>query len=225
MYLKGTGRRTFPSSRKIKQSKGEEIANSVSHGTGLIAALIGTSFLIFNAVRHGSAEIVVCASVFSASMIFLYLASTLYHALPEGKAKRHFRIIEHAAIFILIAGTYTPLSLGVLRGTFGWTLFGVIWSLAVAGVLLKVFYQAAYPTASTVLYLLMGWLIVIAVKPLFAGIPTAGMLLLILGGLSYTIGVAFFVTDSRLRYGHMIWHLFVLAGTTCHYFLVLLYAT
>jgi len=210
--------------QNIGQSQGEEIANSISHGIGLLGALIGTPFLIMHAVRHGDAGFIFGTSVVSASMILLYLASTLYHAWPIGKTKRCFRIIEHSAIFILIAGTYTPLTLGILRGAFGWTLFGVIWGLAAAGVVLKAFYKTARPILSTCLYLLMGWLIVIAVKPLFAGMPEKGLFLLIAGGLSYTIGVAFFATDSRGPYGHLIWHLFVLTGTTCHYFLILWYA-
>ena len=209
---------------KHGQSQGEEIANSISHGIGLVGALIGTPFLIMHAVRQGDAGFIVGASVFSMSMILLYLASTLYHAWPIGKVKRCFRIIEHSAIFILIAGTYTPLTLGILRGAFGWTLFGVIWGLAIAGVVLKAFYKTAHPILSTGLYLLMGWLIVVAVVPLFARMSKAGLFWLIAGGLSYTAGVAFFATDSRLKYGHLIWHLFVIAGTTCHYFMVLWYA-
>ena len=209
---------------KRGQSQGEEISNSISHGIGLVAALVGTPFLIMHAVRIGDAGFIVGASLFSVSMILLYLASALYHALPRGKAKRCFRIIEHSAIFILIAGTYTPLTLGILRGAFGWALFGIVWGLAIAGVALKAFYKTAHPIISTGLYLLMGWLLVIAIKPLFARMPTAGLFLLIAGGLSYTAGVAFFATDSRLKYGHLIWHLFVITGTTCHYFVVLWYA-
>ena len=206
------------------QSQGEEIANSISHGAGLVGALVGTPFLIMNALKNGNGGFIVGTSIFSASMILLYLASALYHAWPIGKAKRCFRIIEHSAIFVLIAGTYTPLTLGVLRGALGWTLFGVIWGLALVGVVLKAFYKTAHPILSTCLYLLMGWLLVIAVKPLFASMPSTGLFLLIAGGLSYTAGVAFFATDSRVPYGHFIWHLFVITGTTCHYFLVLWYA-
>ena len=209
---------------KRVQSQGEEIANSISHGVGLAGALVGTPFLVMHVVRHGDTGFIVGTSVFSASMILLYLASALYHAWPIGKAKRCFRIIEHSAIFILIAGTYTPLTLGILRGELGWTLFGVIWGLALSGVVLKAFYKTAHPILSTCLYLLMGWLLVIAVKPLYARMPTEGLIWLIAGGLSYTAGVAFFATDSRVPYGHLIWHLFVMAGTTCHYFLILWYA-
>ncbi len=206
------------------QSPGEEIANSVSHGIAVVAALIGTPFLIVNAARHGGAALIVGTSVFAATAMCLYLASTLYHALPAGKAKRVFRIIEHSAIFLLIAGTYTPFTLGVLGGAWGWTLFGLVWSLAVAGVLLKAAATMSHPILSTALYLSMGWLIVLAVEPLLARVPTAGLLWLLAGGLSYTVGVAFFATDSRLRYGHFIWHLFVMAGTAFHYFAVLWYA-
>ena len=209
---------------KRKQSRGEEIANSVSHGVGVVAALAGTPFLLLRAVQRGDVRLLVGASLFCATMILLYLASTLYHALPIGKAKRCFRIIEHSAIFFLIAGTYTPLTLGVLHGAFGWTLLGIIWGLAIAGVVLKVFFKTAHPILSTCLYLLMGWLLVIAIKPLYDGMPVAGLVWLIAGGVSYTAGVAFFATDSRIPYGHLIWHLFVIAGTTCHYFLILWYA-
>ena len=217
---KGTGVRVH----KREQTQAEEIANSISHGIGLVAALVGTPFLIIHAARHRDAGFIVGTSLFSASTILLYLASTLYHALPMGKAKRVFRIIEHSTIFLLIAGTYTPFTLGILRGAWGWTLFGIIWGLAGAGVALKVFDKASHPIFSTGLYLSMGWLIVIAVDPLLDIMPTAGLLWLIAGGLSYTAGVAFFATDSQLKYGHLIWHLFVLAGNVCHYFAVLWYA-
>lgn len=209
---------------KREQSPAEEMANSISHGIGLIAALVGTPFLITHAARNASGQFIVGVSVFCATIILLYLASTLYHALPLGKAKRVFRIIEHSAIFLLIAGTYTPFTLGVLNGAWGWTLFGVIWGLALAGVALKAFYKAAHPILFTGLYLLMGWVVVIAVDPLLARVPTAGLLWLLAGGLSYTLGVAFFATDSRLKYGHLIWHLFVMGGTAFHYFAVLWYA-
>jgi hemolysin III len=212
------------SNPKRVQSQGEEIANTISHGTGLLGALVGTPFLVMHALRKGDAAFIVGTSVFSTSMVLLYLASTFYHVWPIGKAKRRFRIIEHCSIFILIAGTYTPLTLGILRGAVGWTLFGVIWGLALSGVVLKAFYKTAHPILSTILYLLMGWLLLIAVKPLFDRMPTAGLYWLIAGGLSYTAGVAFFATDSRVPYGHLIWHLFVIVGTTCHYFLILWYA-
>lgn len=214
----------LPAAPRRPQSQGEEIANSISHGLALVAALVGTPYLILQAERHGDARFVVGASIFAATMILLYLSSTLYHALPTGKAKRVFRIIEHSAIFLLIAGTYTPFTLGVLRGAWGWTLLGVVWGLAAVGVALKVFNKGSHPILSTVNYLMMGWLVVIALDPLVARVPTTGLLWLIAGGVSYTAGVAFFALDSRLKYGHLIWHLFVMTGTACHYFAVLGYA-
>lgn len=164
-----------------EQSHAEEIANSISHGIGLISALVGTPILILHAARHGDAGFVVGTSLFSATIILLYLGSCLYHALPVGKAKRVFRIIEHSAIFLLIAGTYMPFTFGVLRGAWGWTLFGIIWGLASVGVALKAFNLIPHPILSTGLYLLMGWLIVIAIVPLAARVPKTGLLLLIGG--------------------------------------------
>lgn len=215
-----------PSLTRLKrnQSGREETANAISHGIGLIGALIGTPFLITQALCHGETIFVVGVSIFCATMIMLYLGSTVYHALPASKAKRVFLLVEHSAIFMLIAGTYTPFTFGVLKGAWGWTLFGIIWGLAVVGIALKVFQKKQHPFLSTSLYLLMGWVILIAIEPLLANVPTAGLLWLLAGGLSYTVGVAFFATDSKLKYGHFIWHIFVLAGTTCHFFAVLWYA-
>ena len=208
-----------------EQSRGEELANSISHAVALTAMLVGTPFLIINAAEQGSAAEVVGVSIFSATAILLYLSSTLYHALAARKAKRVFKIIEHSAIFLLIAGTYTPLTLGILKGAWGWTIFGLVWGLAAVGVALKLFESKPHPVISLSLYISMGWLIVIAMNPLLEKLPAEGMLWLVCGGLSYTLGVVFFVTDEKLRYGHLIWHLFVVGGTVCHYFLVLWYAT
>lgn len=205
------------------QSLGEEIANSVSHGVGLVAALAATPFLIAHAARSGSAAFIVGASVFSATMVLLYLASTLYHALPRGKAKRVFQVIEHSAIFLLIAGTYTPFTLGVLRGAWGWTLFALVWGLAAIGVLMRVVGGVRHPAFPLILYLAMGWLIVVAIRPLWLRLPPSGLVWLLLGGVAYTAGVAFYAA-KRLRYAHFIWHLFVLAGTTCHFIAVRFYA-
>jgi hemolysin III len=213
-----------PTADKRGQSREEEIANTLSHGLGLIAALAATPFLILHAVRNGDAAFIVGASIFAATMMLLYLASTLYHALPAGRGKEVFRVIEHSAIFLLIAGTYTPFTLGILRGAWGWTLLGLVWGLAVAGVALKTLNRMAHPAFSTGLYLLMGWLIVIAAQPLSARVPTSGLLWLVAGGLAYTLGVIFFALDARLRYGHFIWHLFVMSGTACHFFAVYGYA-
>jgi hemolysin III len=207
-----------------EQSRGEEIANSISHGIGLIAAVAATPFLVMHAIRRGDAAFIVGVSIFATTMVLLYLASAIYHALPAGKAKRVFQIIEHSAIFLLIAGTYTPFTLGVLRGAWGWTLLGLVWGLALTGVALKAFVRMSHPVISTGLYLFMGWLILVAADPMYDRVPVSGLLWLVAGGVAYTAGVAFFVADSRLRYGHFIWHLFVMTGTACHYFAVLWYA-
>jgi hemolysin III len=206
------------------QSRGEEIANSVSHGVGLLAALAATPGLVLSAVRHGGAARIAGASVFVAAMVLLYLTSTLYHALPRNRAKRVFQVLDHAAIFLMIAGTYTPITLGVLRGTWGWTLFGLVWSLAIAGVALTAGGGARYPKLTTSLYLAMGWLILIAVKPLWLRMPSVGLLWLLAGGIAYTVGVVFYAA-KRVRYSHFIWHLFVITGTSCHYIAVLRFAS
>ena len=205
------------------QSLGEEIANSVSHGVGLLAAVAAVPVLVIAAVQRGNAAGIVGASVFGATMVVLYLTSTLYHALPRNRAKRVFQVLDHGAIFLLIAGTYTPFTLGVLRGRWGWTLFGLVWGLALAGVLLKAVSGIRYPTLSTCLYIAMGWLVLIAVKPLWLNVPTWGLFWLLAGGIAYTAGVAFFAAE-RVRYSHFVWHLFVIAGTACHFVAVLWYA-
>ncbi|WP_438952283.1 PAQR family membrane homeostasis protein TrhA [Porticoccus sp.] len=207
-----------------KQSCGEEIANSLSHGAGLLAALIATPPLIIRASQQDNTGFMVGSAIFALTMILLYLSSTLYHGLPRGQAKRLFQVIEHSAIFLLIAGTYTPFTLGVLQGVWGWTLLALIWCLAATGVILKTSNRLDHPVFSTGLYLLMGWLIVIAANPLWLHLPTPGLIWLASGSLAYTVGVAFFTADSYLRYGHFIWHLFVMAGTTCHYIAIFHYA-
>ncbi len=206
------------------QSPGEEIANSVSHGAALLAATAAAPVLIIGAAQRGGAAAIVGASVFAATMLLLYLTSTLYHALPRNRAKSVFQVLDHGAIFLLIAGTYTPFTLGVLRGPWGWTLFGIVWGLAFAGVVLKAISGVRFPTLSTLLYLAMGWLALIAVKPLWLHVPAWGLFWLLAGGFAYTVGVFFFVVDDRFRYSHFIWHLFVVAGTACHFVAVLWYS-
>ncbi len=206
------------------QSRGEEIANSASHGLGLAGALAAMPILIVAAARAGSAANIVAACIFASSMVLLYLSSTLYHAVPGARIKRLFQKLDHGAIYLLIAGTYTPFTLGVLHGAWGWTLFGVVWGLAGIGLALKAFDRLAHPLVSTGLYLLMGWLVLIAIRPLTALLPSAGLIWLVAGGLAYTVGVVFYLADSRWRYSHFVWHLFVIAGTTCHFFAVLWYA-
>lgn len=207
-----------------KQSSEEEIANSLSHGAGLLAALLATPPLLIRASQQGNTGFLIGSAVFALTMILLYLSSALYHGLPGGRAKQLFRVIEHSAIFLLIAGTYTPFTLGVLQGTWGWTLLALIWCLAATGVILKISNRLYHPVFSTGLYLLMGWLIVIAANPLWINMPAPGLIWLASGGLAYTVGVAFFTADSHFRYSHFIWHLFVMAGTTCHYIAIFYYA-
>jgi hemolysin III len=227
------------------QTVGEEIANSVSHGIGLVLALAGASVLIVAEMRTGSVWSIVGAGVFASTMVTLYLASTLYHALgphelpktgplPEiddcetdpagGKAKRFFRLLDHGAVFLLIAGTYTPFTLGVMRGPWGWTLLCLVWAMAVAGITVKALCGTRYMWLSIVLYVTMGWLILIAVKPVLERVPLAGLAWLLAGGIAYTGGLGFFAAH-RLRYNHFIWHLCVIAGTVCHFFAVLWYAS
>ena len=205
------------------QSLGEEIANCVSHGAALLAAIVAAPFLIGAASRFGAAHVVGC-SVFAATMILLYLASTLYHALPHGRGKRVFLKFDHGAIYLFIAGSYTPFALGALGGPWGWSLFGVLWTLAVLGMTLKSVDRLSRPWASTGLYLLMGWLVLIAVVPLVEHVPARGIAWLVAGGLAYTTGVVFFALDSRLRYAHTVWHGFVVAGSCCHFVAVLHYS-
>ena len=205
------------------QTLGEEIANSVSHGLALLAALIAAPFLIFSA-RHLTAASIVGAVVFAVTMVLLYLASTLYHALPAGRAKRIFMKLDHSAIYLFIAGSYTPFALGVLGGAWGWTLFALVWAMAAAGVLLKALNRLSHPWLSTGLYLAMGWLVLIAAVPLVERVPATGVALLLAGGLAYTAGVVFFALDSRWRYAHAVWHGFVVAGSGFHFFAVLGYA-
>ena len=206
------------------QSPDEELANSLSHGAGLVAALVAAPPLVLHAVEIGNTRFLVGAIIFAVTTVLLYLTSTIYHALPSGRTKQVVRIIEHSAIFLLIAGTYTPFTLGILHRIWGWIPFGVIWGLATIGVMLKIVHGTSRPIVSTILYLLMGWLILAVIDPLLTLIPPAGMTWLIAGGLAYTAGVVFFVIDSRLRYAHFIWHLFVITGTTCHYCAVFWYA-
>lgn len=207
-----------------RQSRGEEIANSISHGIGFLASLVGAPFLIAAAVREGSTWNVVGASIFVASMALLYLSSTLYHAFPHERVKRIFWTFDHGAIYLLIAGTYTPFTLGVLRGGWGWTLFGLVWGMAILGITLKAVGRIRHPVLSTVLYLAMAWLIVIAVRPLSQHLPLPGLIWLGAGGFFYTAGVGFYAA-KKVRYSHLVWHFFVLAGTACHYFGILWYAS
>ena len=208
---------------KRVQSQGEEIANSVSHGVALIAAVVSVPFLVVSARQQSGASFV-GTMVFAATMVLLYLASTLYHAVPTGRTKRVFLKLDHGAIYLFIAGTYTPFALGALSGAWGWSLFGVVWLLATIGITLKALDRLSHPWLSTGLYLAMGWLVVVAAVPLMERVPLPGVMWLVAGGLASTVGVIFFVFDSRIRYSHAVWHGFVAMGTACHFVAVQNYA-
>lgn len=203
-------------------SLGEEIAHGLTHGVGIVLAIVGLCVLVTFSALYGSAIHVVASSIFGASMIVLYTASTLYHSLPMPETKRIMRVVDHAAIYLLIAGTYTPFTLVTLQGVWGWSLFGVVWSLAVVGIVFKLFFTGRFDRLSVGIYIAMGWCGVVAIKPMMAVMPTTGLLLLLAGGLAYTGGVAFYLLE-RMRYNHAVWHLFVMAGTALHYFTILFF--
>ena len=207
-------------SLKRMQSAGEELANSISHGIGLCAALIGAPILLLEA-RRSSPGFFLGAVIFAVTLSMLYLGSTLYHAWPQTRGKSVLRTLDHSAIFLLIAGTYTPFTLGPLRGLWGSSILAVVWALAIFGVILKATRGASrHPKLGMTLYLGTGWLALIAVRPMMLAIPFAALFWLVAGGVAYTTGVLFFV-NQRLRYSHFIWHLFVLAGSSCHFLAVL----
>jgi hemolysin III len=200
----------------------EEVANVVTHGVGLVLSLAGFAVLLTLAIVRGGVWHIAGCSVYGLTLVLLYLASTLYHSVSTPRAKHFLKILDHSAIYLLIAGTYTPFTLVNLRGVWGWTLFGLVWSLCVAGVVFKSLFINRLQVVSTILYVVMGWLCVIAIRPLIEIVPLGGLLWLVAGGLLYTAGTAFFGWH-RVRYNHAIWHLFVLAGSVCHYFAVIFY--
>jgi hemolysin III len=206
---------------KTEIALGDILANAISHGIGLFLAIAGAVYLI-HASTLGDAWVVASCSVFSATLVLVYLFSTLYHSLVVTRARHVFQILDHSAIYLLIAGTYTPFTLVSLRGTTGWILFGFVWTSAVAGVVFKSLLIERFAMASAVVYLLQGWVIVFAIRPLYHAIGGHGLAWLVAGGVLYSLGIVFFALD-RLRYFHMVWHLFVLAGSVAHYFAVLFY--
>lgn len=200
----------------------EEIFNMVTHIVGAALALAGLVVLVVSASMRGDAWRIVSFSIYGATLLLLYSSSALYHG-TDGNVKRFLRVIDHQAIYLLIAGTYTPFTLVTLRGAWGWTLFGIVWGLAVLGIILDAVHGKGSRVPQLVIYIAMGWLIVSALGPLLRVFPMAGFIWLIVGGLFYTGGVVFYVQDGRFPYFHGIWHLFVLAGSLCHYFSVLFY--
>lgn len=199
----------------IGQSVGEEIANSISHGVGAVLGIAGLVLLTIRAASAGGALYVACCAVFGASIVLLYLSSTLYHSLGHTRANRVLRSLDHGSIYLLIAGTYTPFTLIGLRGTLGWTLFAVVWACALGGVVLKSFAAGRWGVLSTAMYLAMGWACIFAIKPIYHQLARPVVVLLFAGGLCYSAGIAFYA--SRRRYMHFLWHLWVMAGTACHF--------
>lgn len=199
---------------------GEEIANSVTHGIGAGLSVAGLTLLVALAAIYGDVWRVVSFSIYGSSLILLYLASTLYHSIQHPKVKRVLRIFDHSAIYLLIAGTYTPFTLVSMRGPWGWTLFGIVWGLALLGIAFKTVFIGRYEKLATAAYVLMGWLVVAAFKEMLVTIPTGGVIWLVVGGVLYTLGVIFYAWQ-KLPYNHAIWHLFVLGGSICHFFAIL----
>jgi len=199
-----------------------ELINGVTHGVGFLLSIVGLVVLVVLAASRGDARHVVACSVYGVTLILLYLASTLYHSITAPRAKVVLRLIDHIAIYLLIAGTYTPFTLLTLRGGWGWSLFGVIWGLALAGSLFKILFIGRFPKASVAFYLMMGWLVVVGLKPLLASLPLGGFVWLMAGGAAYTVGVVFFAWES-LPHNHAVWHVFVMLGSACHFFAVMLY--
>jgi len=212
-----------PKLRSRAQTYQEEVANSVSHGVGLFIALIAAPLLFANALRTGEPRRIIAFGIYAATVVIMYAASMVYHGLPRGRAKFVCRIIDHSAIFLLIAGSYTPFMMGVLWGPWGWTLLTFVWTFALLGVILTAISRVKYPTLSTLVYLMLGWMICVGAKPLWMHMNHWGLFWIAAGGLSYTVGVAFFAAD-RLRYSHLVWHVCVLVGSACHYMAVALYA-
>ena len=205
-----------------RYSVAEEVAHATTHGVGLLLSVVALVVLVWFATLHGDLWHIVSVSIYGATLVLLYTASTLYHSIPHPRAKQVLQSIDHASIYLLIAGTYTPVTLTTLRGGWGFTLFGIVWGLALVGVLLEAFAKKRLRVVSLVLYLGLGWLAAVAVKPLFERVPLGGLALLLAGGLAYTAGVGFYVW-RKLPYHHAVWHVFVLIGSVCHFFAVLLY--
>ena len=205
-----------------KYPKGEEKINVITHAIGLLMSVAALTLLVVFASMKGTVWHIVSFSVYGASLVILYFASTVFHLSEDQKVRNHLNIFDHAAIFLLIAGTYTPFALVTLHGPWGWTIFGIVWGLTIAGIILKLFYTGRFNTLSTLMYIAMGWLIVIAIKPLIAALPFEGLMWLLAGGLSYSVGAVFFLID-KLPYNHAIFHVFVVVGSACHFIAVFWY--
>ncbi|MCU0600805.1 MAG: hemolysin III family protein [Desulfobacterales bacterium] len=205
-----------------RYSIGEEIANSVTHGVGAALSIAAMSVLIFIASQNKDAWRIVSFSIYGATLFLLYLASTLYHAFTHEKTKRFFRLMDHSSIFLLIAGTYTPPTLIAMRGEWGWTLFSIIWAMAVGGLIFELIFIGKYKYVTLGIYVAMGWLAIIAIKPMIEMLPDGMMKWIVIGGLFYTLGIIFYVWE-KVPYNHAVWHLFVLGGSAMHFFGMLFY--
>ena len=203
-------------------STDEQIASAVSHGVGALLAIAGLVLLVVAAAMEGSAIKVVSFSIYGASLFTLMLCSTLYHSIPHIPTQRILRVFDHSSIYLLIAGTYTPFALVSINGGWGWSLFGVIWGLALFGIVMKIFFTGRFEKLSLLTYGLMGWLVIIAIKPFIHSIAAAGVWLTVAGGVIYTLGIIFYAVE-KIKYNHAIWHLFVLGGAMCHFFAIYLY--
>jgi hemolysin III len=203
-------------------TRGEEIANAVTHGIGTLLSIAALVLLIVFSTRMGDKWYIVSYTIYGVSMFILYLESTLYHSITNLKAKKVFRIFDHASIYLLIAGTYTPFTLTVLRSSIGWMIFGIVWIMAICGIVMKIFWIGKHEVVSTLIYIAMGWIIIFAMKRLLLLLPPAGIALLVAGGIIYTVGAFLYMLD-KIPYNHAIWHLFVIGGSACHFFCVLLY--
>ena len=203
-------------------SADEQIASAISHGIGALLAVAGLVLLVVDAATEGSVIKIVSFSIYGASLFILMLCSTLYHSIPHVPTQRILRVFDHISIYLLIAGTYTPFALVSIDGSWGWSLFGVVWGIALFGIIMKIFFTGRFEKLSLVTYGLMGWLVVVAIKPFIDSMATTGLLLTALGGVIYTVGIIFYAVE-KIKYNHAIWHLFVLAGAVCHFFAIYLY--
>ena len=200
----------------------EELVNSLTHGFGLTLSIAGFAVLLILAILDGGALRIVSCSVYGFTLVLLYTASTLYHSARPGSLKNALQVLDHSSIYLLIAGTYTPVTLVILRGAWGWTLFGLVWGVSLLGILLRIFFARYFNAVSIGLYVLTGWLVVIAIKPLLADVPLHGLLWIMAGGLFYMLGIVFYAW-RKLPYNHAVWHVCVLGGSVCHYFAILFY--
>jgi hemolysin III len=205
-----------------KYSSLEEIFNSITHGIGALISIAGLVLLIIFSSMYGNLNNVISCTIFGITLVLLYTASTLYHSFRKPNLKHVFKILDHSCIYILIAGTYTPFLLVTIRGVVGWSMFALVWSLTVIGILFKIFFVHRFKIISTIAYILMGWLVIFAIRPLFQALPGGGLSLLVCGGLAYTLGTIFYAWD-KLPFNHAIWHLFVLTGSVCHFCAVMFY--